>query len=102
MFPTIIRHNSNGHLFAVCNDLEFSVMRTAVFKNIKYGTGTDLVWGSEGDFAVRQNKTVKVFKNNEQVFQFVKEDPITNLYGGAVLSVVTEKGIYIHNWETYK
>ena len=77
-------------------------MRTAVFKNIKYGNGTDLVWGQEGDFAVRENKTVKVFKNNEQVFQFQKDDTITNLYGGLVLSVVTEKGISIHSWDTFK
>ena len=78
------------------------MLRAAVFKNIKYGTGTDLVWGVEGDFAVRENKTVKIFKNNDQVFQFLKDDSIVNLYGGAILSVVTEKGTYLYNWDTYK
>lgn len=44
MFPTYIKHSPDGHLFAVCNDKEFSVIRTATFKNAKFGPGTDLVW----------------------------------------------------------
>ena len=79
-------------------------MRTAVFKSIKYGAGTDLVWGTsefEGDFAVREGKTVKIFRNNEQVFQFQKDDPPIKLYGGSVLSVVTENSFSFYHWSNF-
>jgi hypothetical protein len=39
-------------------------MRTATFKNAKFGPGTDLVWNNDNDFAVRDNNLVKIYKNN--------------------------------------
>jgi hypothetical protein len=39
-------------------------MRTATFKNAKFGQGTDLVWNNENDFAVRDIALIRIYKNN--------------------------------------
>lgn len=98
MFPTYIKHSPDGHLFAVCNDKEFSVIRTATFKNAKFGTGTDLVWSPDKDFAVRDNTVVKIYRNNEVSFEFKPEAIPIGLHGGPVLGVVSATNIVFYDW----
>lgn len=70
MFPTAIKHSSDGHMFSVSNDKEFCVIRTATFKNAKIGPGADVSWSSEKDFAVRDNALIKIYRNNEIGYEF--------------------------------
>jgi len=52
-----------------------------------FGTGSDFVWSSSGDYAVREQFNVKIFKgatNNQQIS--LKTDfPIEGLFGGPIL-----------------
>ncbi len=44
-------------LFSVC------LFKTRKYK-LGFGQGTDFVWSSNNDYAVRDNFTIKIFKNN--------------------------------------
>ena len=64
IYPCGVRHSPNGHLFAIFSDSEYTIYRSQNFKNSGFGQGTDLVWASNGDFAVREAFSIKIFKNN--------------------------------------
>lgn len=102
MFPTMIKHSPDGHLFAACNDKEFAVIRTATFKNAKFGTGSDLSWSLEKDFAVRDNLLVKVYRNFEVSFEFKPENTPIGLQGGHLLAVVGAASTSFYDWEHVK
>lgn len=102
MFPTMIKHSPDGHLFAVCNDKEFAVIRTATFKNAKFGTGSDLSWSPDKDFAVRDNLQVKIYRNFEIAFEFKPELAPTGLQGGLLLGVISSACTTFYDWEHVK
>jgi len=102
MFPTMIRHSPDGHLFAVCNDKEFAVVRTATFKNAKFGTGADLSWSLDKDFAVRDNLLVKIYRNFEVGFEFKPEIASIGLQGGPLLAVIGAAATTFYDWEHVK
>lgn len=102
MFPTMIKHSNDGHLFAVCNDKEFAVVRTATFKNAKFGTGADLSWSPDKDFAVRDNMQVKIYRNFEVSFEFKPEIAPIGLQGGPLLGVIGSASTTFYDWENVK
>lgn len=102
MFPTAIKHSPDGHMFSVFNDKEFSVIRTATFKNAKTGPGADVSWSTDKDFAVRDSTLVKIYRNNEVSFEFKPESVPTALFGGPVLCVVSSNGSVFYDWQNVK
>lgn len=54
-YPTGLRHAPNGHSFAIFNDSEYSIYRSNNFKSIVHGTGSDIVFNNNGDYAVKEN-----------------------------------------------
>lgn len=66
IFPSYLRHNSNGRFVVVCGDGEYVVYTALAWRNKSFGTGAEFVWALESnDFAVRQTKpdVIKVHKN---------------------------------------
>lgn len=63
MYPTYLRHSPNSHHFGLCNRREFSVIKTASFKTVISGNGTNLVWSNDTDFAVLDNDVVTFYQN---------------------------------------
>ena len=66
IYPTYLRHSPNGHNFALCNRKEFTVIKTASFKTVVSGSGTNLIWSSDSDFAVLDNDMLVVYQNFEK------------------------------------
>ncbi|CAK88381.1 unnamed protein product (macronuclear) [Paramecium tetraurelia] len=54
IYPCGVRHSPNGHLFAIFSDSEYTIYSSQNFKNSGFGSGTDLIWSSNGDYAVRK------------------------------------------------
>lgn len=63
-YPTGLRHAPNGHSFAVFNDTEYSIYRVNNFKSVVHGNGSDVVWSNNGDYAVKENFSVKAFEGS--------------------------------------
>lgn len=63
IYPTYLRHSPNSHHFGLCNRKEFTVIKTASFKTVVSGTGTNLVWHNDSDFAVLDNEVITVYRN---------------------------------------
>ena len=63
------------------------IYRSQTFKNSGYGTGSDFVWSSNGDFAVRESSSIKIIKGaNNTVLNTWKADfTIEELLGGPLL-----------------
>jgi coatomer subunit beta' len=86
LYPTAVKHSPNGHVFALYNDSEYIIYRTQNFINSGYGTGTDLVWSINGDFAVRDKYSIVLYKNNNVQYESIKPEYIVEeLYGGPLL-----------------
>jgi hypothetical protein len=74
------------------------VIRTATFKNAKFGSGSSLAWSPDKDFAVRDNLVVKIYRNNEVSFEFKPEAVPLNLQGGPLLAVISSVSTVLYDW----
>ncbi|KAL4488970.1 hypothetical protein ABPG72_005757 [Tetrahymena utriculariae] len=103
-YPTGLRHAPNGHSFAIFNDAEFSIYRSNNFKSIVHGNGSDLVFNTNGDYAVKDNFQVKAFdgSSNQQLFEFSTDYVVEGLYGGPLLGVKSSEFIIFYDWATAK
>ena len=66
IFPSYLRHNSNGRFVVVCGDGEYVVYTALAWRNKSFGMGAEFAWSLESnDYAVRQIKpdVIKVHKN---------------------------------------
>lgn len=52
-----------------------------------HGNGSDLVWSNNGDYAVKENYSIKAFEgsSNTQLFEFTTDYLIEGLFGGPLL-----------------
>ena len=66
IYPTYLKHSPNGHNFGLCNRKEFTVIKTASFKTVVSGNGTNLIWSSDNDFAVLDNDMLVIYQNFEK------------------------------------
>jgi coatomer subunit beta' len=99
-----VRHSPNGHLFAVFSDTEYSIYRSQSFKNAGLGLGTDLVWSSSGDYAVREAFSIKVFSatNNQLICELKTDFIVEQLFGGPLLAARGPDFIVFYDWTTIK
>jgi len=104
IFPQSIKHAPNGHTFVISSDDEYSIFRSQTFKNVAFGTGSDFVWSSAGDYAVREQFTVKIFKGatNNQHISLKTDFPIEQLFGGPVLGVRSSDFVIFYDWQNAK
>lgn len=104
IFPQAIRHAPNGHTFVISSDDEYSILRSQTFKNVAFGTGSDFVWSSTGDYAVREQYNVKIFKGatNAQQISLKTDFPIEGLFGGPILGVRSSDFVIFYDWQTAK
>jgi hypothetical protein len=52
-----------------------------------FGTGKDVVWSPNNDFAVNESNLIKVMKssNNQELYSFKTDYKVEELYGGPLL-----------------
>lgn len=88
IYPTYIKHSPNGHHFGLCNQSEFTIIKTAAFKTVILGTGTSLIWKNDSDFAVLQNDIINIYTQFEYSSSIKLSFVPKRIYEGYFLTVV--------------
>ncbi|EGR29953.1 hypothetical protein IMG5_145440 [Ichthyophthirius multifiliis] len=102
-YPTGLRHAPNGHSFALFNDSEYCIYRSTNFKSIIHGQGTDLAWANNGDYAVKDNFIIRIYKgNNELQYELKTDYMVENIFGGTLLCAKSNEFLIFYDWETGK
>jgi coatomer subunit beta' len=105
LFPSTLKHNSNGRFIAVCGDGEFIIYTSQALRNKAFGQALDFAWSSTatGDYAIRESTArVKVFKNFKESQSF---QPATTsaegLFGGTCIGVKgADEAVLFYDWDS--
>ena len=100
LFPLSIKFSPNGRHFSVLSDKDFVISTSGVYRSNCVGNGTDLAWVSEGEFIVKDEKTVKLYKNFKEFKSFKPGFSFDNVFGGPYFSIKTSDSIFIYDFET--
>jgi coatomer subunit beta' len=100
LFPLAIKFSPNGHHFSVISDKDFVVSTSRVYRSSCVGSGTDFGWVSENDFVVKDEKTVRLYKNFKEYKSFKTGFSFENVFGGPYFSVKTSDAVFIYDFET--
>lgn len=77
--------------------------KTQSFKSSGFGSGTDLVFAPNGDFAVRDSFAIRVIKsNNTQHCELKTDYYIEGLFGGPLVGAKSNEFVIFYDWETAK
>ena len=85
MYTQGIKFNSNGQLFAVFGESDYSIYTSRGFKSVAYGNGSELVWGKGDIYAVRVDSTIKVIKGGQELSSFKLGYAFNTIFGGDFL-----------------
>ncbi len=100
LFPLAIKFSPNGRHFSILSDKDFVVSTSGVYRSSCVGSGTDLAWVSETDFVVKDEKTVRLYKNFKEYKSFKTGFSFENVFGGPFFSVKTADSLFIYDFET--
>lgn len=100
LFPLNLKFSPNGRHFSVLSDKDFVVSTSGVYRSNCVGKGTDLAWVNEGDFVVKEEKFVKLYKNFKEFKSFKPGFSYENVFGGPYFSVKTSDAVFIYDFET--
>lgn len=105
LYPSSLKHNSNGRFVAVCGDGEFIIFTSQALRNKAFGQALDFAWSSTatGDYAIRESTSqVKIFKNFKESHAF---QPATasaeGLFGGTCVGIKgADEAVLFYDWDT--
>jgi coatomer subunit beta' len=98
IYPTYLKHSPNSHHFGLCNRREFIVIKTASFKTVISGNGTNLVWSNDTDFAVLDNEVITVYKNFEKGESIKLSVTPQRIFEGHLLGVADADKTILCDW----
>ena len=98
IYPTYLRHSPNSHNFGVCNRREFSVIKTSSFKTVVSGSGTNLIWNNDTDFAVLDNEVITLYQNFEKHESIKVPITATKIFEGHLLGIADNEVTLFYNW----
>lgn len=106
VYPQHLSHHPQGRFFAVCGDGEFYVYATRSLRSKCFGKATEFIWGSGGQFAVRdgsdgadKNRLV-VYHDCQEKFAFKPSYAVEAMWGGPLLAVRSnEDFVCFYDWE---
>jgi coatomer subunit beta' len=99
IYPSYLRHSPNSHYFALCNQTEFAVIKTASFKSVVLGSGTSLVWHSDNDFAVLDNDVINIYSNQEYSSSIKLPFPPKKITEGYLLGAIGPESVLLYDWD---
>lgn len=101
IYPQTIAHNPNGRFVVVCGDGEYIIYTAMALRNKAFGSAQEFVWAVDSsEYAVRENSTVKVFKNFKERKSFKPDFGVEGIFGGYLLGIKSGLGLGFHDWET--
>lgn len=99
LYPTYLRHSPNSHHFGLCNRKEFTVIKTASFKTVVSGSGTNLIWHNDSDFAVLDNEMITVYRNFEKGESVKLSVTPQRIFQGLLLGVADAEKTLLVDWQ---
>lgn len=98
IYPNYLRHSPNSHHFGLCNRKEFIVIKTASFKTVVSGSGANLIWHNDSDFAVLDNEVITVYKNFEKGESIKLSVTPQRIFEGYLLGVSDADKTLLFDW----
>ncbi|CAI7868278.1 unnamed protein product, partial [Closterium sp. NIES-53] len=100
LYPQSLQHNPNGRFVVVCGDGEYIIYTALAWRNRSFGSALELVWSSEGEYAVKETTSkIKIFNKN-----FVERKSIRptfsaeGIHGGSLLGVRSNEFVCFYDW----
>ncbi|RNA36252.1 coatomer subunit beta [Brachionus plicatilis] len=101
IYPQTISHNPNGRFVVACGDGEYIIYTSMALRNKAYGPAQEFIWSYDSsEYAIRDNNTIKIFKNFKERKSFKPSFGTENIYGGQLLGVKSVSGLTFYDWET--
>jgi len=105
IFPSSVKHNSNGHFIVVCGDGEYIIYTALELRNRSYGPGLEFVWdtrkakNSKSTYAVKESSTrIKIFSNFKESHRLNLPHTCENIFAGPILGVRSSKFVCFYSW----
>ncbi|KAI3684257.1 hypothetical protein L6452_33478 [Arctium lappa] len=100
LYPQSLKHNPNGRFVVVCGDGEYIIYTALAWRNRSFGSALEIVWSSDGEYAVRESTTkIKIFNKSFQEKKSIRPTfSAERIYGGALLAMCSNDFICFYDW----
>ncbi|KAK6914916.1 Coatomer, WD associated region [Dillenia turbinata] len=100
LYPQSLKHNPNGRFVVVCGDGEYIIYTALAWRNKSFGSALEVVWSSDGDYAVRESTSkIKIFNKQFQERKSVRPTfSAERIYGGTLLAMCSNDFICFYDW----
>ncbi|KMZ59957.1 Coatomer subunit beta'-1 [Zostera marina] len=100
LYPQSLKHNPNGRFVVVCGDGEYIIYTALAWRNRSYGSALEIVWSSEGEYAVRESTSrIKFFGKNFQEKKSIRPTfSVERIFGGSLLAMCSSDFICFFDW----
>ncbi|XP_076921616.1 coatomer subunit beta'-1-like [Bidens hawaiensis] len=100
LYPQSLKHNPNGRFVVVCGDGEYIIYTALAWRNRSFGSALEIVWSSDGEYAVRESTTkIKIFNKSFQEKKSIRPTfSCERIYGGALLAMCSNDFICFYDW----
>nr|KAJ0224943.1 hypothetical protein LSAT_V11C100014470 [Lactuca sativa] len=100
LYPQSLKHNPNGRFVVVCGDGEYIIYTALAWRNRSFGSALEIVWSSDGEYAVRESTTkIKIFNKSFQEKKSIRPTfSAERMYGGSLLAMCSNDFICFYDW----
>ncbi|XP_022033682.1 coatomer subunit beta'-1 isoform X1 [Helianthus annuus] len=100
LYPQSLKHNPNGRFVVVCGDGEYIIYTALAWRNRSFGSALEIVWSSDGEYAVRESTTkIKIFNKSFQEKKSIRPTfSCERIYGGSLLAMCSNDFICFYDW----
>ncbi|XP_024973461.1 coatomer subunit beta'-2-like [Cynara cardunculus var. scolymus] len=100
LYPQSLKHNPNGRFVVVCGDGEYIIYTALAWRNRSFGSALEIVWSSDGEYAVRESTTkIKIFNKSFQEKKSIRPTfSAERIYGGSLLAMCSNDFICFYDW----
>ncbi|XP_071733464.1 coatomer subunit beta'-2-like [Rutidosis leptorrhynchoides] len=100
LYPQSLKHNPNGRFVVVCGDGEYIIYTALAWRNRSFGSALEIVWSSDGEYAVRESTTkIKIFNKSFQEKKSIRPTfSAERIYGGSLLAICLNDFICFYDW----
>ncbi|XP_076911658.1 coatomer subunit beta'-2-like [Bidens hawaiensis] len=100
LYPQSLKHNPNGRFVVVCGDGEYIIYTALAWRNRSFGSGLEIVWSSDGEYAVRESTSkIKIFNKSFQEKKSIRPTfSAERIFGGSLLAMCSNDFICFYDW----
>ncbi|PWA48837.1 coatomer, beta' subunit [Artemisia annua] len=100
LYPQSLKHNPNGRFVVVCGEGEYIIYTALAWRNRSFGSALEIVWSSEGEYAVRESTSkIKIFNKSFQEKKNIRPTfSVERIFGGSLLAMCSNDFICFYDW----